>query len=201
LDRIAHFQNRRDDAPNQELARDLAAAEDGAGIQEIAAGLRHPQAVVRSDCIKTLYEIGYLKPELIASYADEFLHLLHSRENRLVWGAMLALSTIASITANTLYPHVSEIQQAMQAGSVITRDNGVKTLAAIAADRDEYRRALLPGLLDHLATCRPKDVPQHAEAVALAVDAAHMTAFRAVLEKRLEDLSAAQIKRIQRLVK
>jgi hypothetical protein len=33
------------------------------------------------------------------------------------------------------------------------------------------------------------------------VDAAHMTAFRAVLEKRLEDLSAAQIKRIQRLVK
>jgi len=28
LDRIAHFQNRRDEVPNQELARDLAKKKD-----------------------------------------------------------------------------------------------------------------------------------------------------------------------------
>jgi len=201
LDRIAFFQNRRDEVPNQELARDLVSGDNVAGVQEIAAGLRHPQAAVRSDCIKTLYEVGYLKPELIAAYAGEFLRLLHSRENRMVWGAMIALSTIAAPSAAELYPHVSEIQQAMQSGSVITRDAGVKTLAAIAAHKDEYRAAILPGLLDHLATCRPKDVPQHAEAIAPAVDAAHAGAFRAVIEKRSEDLSAVQLKRVQRLIK
>ncbi len=39
LNRIAHFQNRRDEAPNQQLARELAAAKDRKGIREIAENL------------------------------------------------------------------------------------------------------------------------------------------------------------------
>jgi len=39
LDRIAYFQGRRDAVPTQELARDLAAREDQAGIREIAEAL------------------------------------------------------------------------------------------------------------------------------------------------------------------
>ena len=54
-------------------------------------------AKIASDCIKTLYEVGYLKPELIAPYVGDFLKLIKSRENRLVWGGMLALSTIAAL--------------------------------------------------------------------------------------------------------
>lgn len=201
LKRIAYFQHRQDELPNQELARDLAAREDQPGIQEIVSGLHHSLAAVRSDCIKTLYEIGCLKPGLIAGYAGEFIKLLNSRENRMVWGGMIALSAIAALAAEELYPHFPEIEAAMQAGSVITRDHAVKTLAGIAAQRDEYRQAILPGLIQHLATCRPKDVPQHAEAIAPAIGLAHAAEFSAVLEKRREDLSPAQIKRIERLIK
>ena len=39
LQRIAYYQNRRDEVPNQELAKELAAKKDRKGIREIAANL------------------------------------------------------------------------------------------------------------------------------------------------------------------
>lgn len=122
LQRIAYFQNRRDETPNQELARELAQAQDRAGIQEIVEGLYHENPNVQSDCIKVLYEIGYLKPELIAEYVDDFLGLLKRKNNRLVWGGMIALSTIAGIKVEAIHEHLGEIQGAMEKGSVITVD-------------------------------------------------------------------------------
>jgi hypothetical protein len=62
LHRIAYYQNRRDEVPNQELARDLAARNDRAGIREIAKNLWNQDAAVQNDCIKVLYEIGAIQP-------------------------------------------------------------------------------------------------------------------------------------------
>ena len=89
--------------PNQELARELAARDDQAGIQEIADNLANKNKSVQSDCIKVLYEIGYLKPQLIAQYAEVFLGLLHSKINRMVWGSMIALATIARLQPEQLW--------------------------------------------------------------------------------------------------
>lgn len=201
LNRLACSQGRRDEAPNRELAADLAGREDRAGIGELAANLHHADQDVRSDCIKTLYEVGYLRPELIADYADEFLPLLRDRHNRMVWGAMLALSTIAPLRPDALYPHRQRIQDAMAEGSVITVDNGVKILAALAAANAGYRDELFPYLLNHLATCRPKDMPQHSEAILQAVDTAHADPFVAVLERRLGMMSASQAARLKRVIR
>ncbi len=202
LQRIAYFQGRRDEQPNQALAEELAAAEDREGIREIVAGLHHEERGVRSDCIKVLYEVGYRSPELIADYVDEFLALLRSRENRLVWGGMIALSTIAALRASHIFAHRAEVQRAMEKGSVITVDAGVETLATVAAQSDEYRAALLPYLLAHLARCRPKDVPRHAEKVLPAVDAAHREEFIQVLEGRMRDLARkSQVKRVEKVLR
>lgn len=88
---------------------------------------------MRSDCLKTLYDVGYLRPELIAGYADDFSRLLHARNNRTVWGSMLALGTIALLRAADLFRHHEEIQAVVAQGSVVTVDNGIKILATIAA--------------------------------------------------------------------
>jgi hypothetical protein len=200
LNRIAAAQGRRDEAPNRELARDLAEREDRAGIRELVANLHHTDQDVRSDCVKTLYEVGYLRPDLIAGYAGEFLRLLRDRHNRMVWGAMLALSPIAALRADELYLHRQRIQDAMAEGSVITVDNGVKVLATVAAADDTYRAELLPYLFHHLQTCRPKDVPQHSEAILQAVDAAHADAFVAVLDRRLGSMLASQAARMKRVL-
>lgn len=201
LDRLACRQGRRDEIPNQELALQLIAAEDQQGIQVIAYNLWNKDKAVRADCIKVLYEIGYRKPELVTSYWAEYLKLLKSRDNRMIWGAMITLATIAPLVAGSLYPHAPEIQAAMQRGSVITVDAGVQTLAALAASQSERRETLLPFLFNHLRTCRPKDVPQHSEKTLPAVDAGHKAEFIAILEKRLEDLQGAQLTRVRRVIK
>jgi len=201
LNRIACFQNRRDEAPNQELARELAQKKDKAGIREIAENLWNKDQNIQSDCLKVLYEIGYLAPELIADYADDFLKLFKSRHNRLVWGSMIALSTIAELEADKLYTHCEEIEQAMAEGSVITIDGGVKTLALVASKNDKYRKKIFPYLLKHLATCRPKDVPQHAEKTLPAVNVKNRQEFVQVLEKRMTDMSNAQATRLRKVIK
>jgi len=201
LNKIAYFQNRRDEVPNQEVARTLAQTRNAADIREIAENLWNKEANIHSDCLKVLYELGYLAPELIADYADDFLKLLKQRNNRMVWGGMIALSTIAALKADELFPHYEEIINVMNKGSVITMDNGIKTLALVASVNTAYSQKIFPFLLEHLATCRPKEVPQHAEKTLPAVCADNKNEFIAVLEKRMEDMTGAQLARVKKTIK
>lgn len=70
LDRIAFHQGRRDEVPNQELAEELAEAQDAEGIEEIARNLWNPDKNIQSDCLKVLYEVGARKPELIGGHGE-----------------------------------------------------------------------------------------------------------------------------------
>jgi hypothetical protein len=201
LNKIAFFQNRRDEVPNQELARTLAQTRNAADIREIAANLWNKEPNIQSDCLKVLYELGYLSPELIVEYVEDFIKLLKQRNNRMVWGGMIALSTVAGLQADKIFPHVDEIIKTMEAGSVITMDNGIRTLALVASKKDEYRQVIFPYLIDHLKTCRTKEVPQHAEKALPAVNSGNKSDFIAVLEKRLEDSSASQAVRLKKIIK
>lgn len=201
LDRIAHFQNRRDEVPNRELARDLAAKKDRAGIREIAGHLWDKNTNIAADCIKVLYEVGYIDPSLIADYVEDLVKLLNSRNNRLVWGGMIALAEASRANPDGVYKHLAEVKKAMDAGSVITVDSAVKALALTAAANAEYNAAIFPILLKHLQTCRPKDVAQHSEKTLPAVTAANKTKFIAALEKRMEDLSGPALARVKKVIK
>ncbi len=201
LSKIAFFQNRRDEIPNQELAKTLTANKDRKGIQEIAANLWNKNPQVQSDCLKVLYEIGFIRPDLIAGYVEDFLKLLPSKNNRLVWGSMIALSTLAEIKTDEIFRHLKAIQRAMANGSVITLDNSVKTLAIIASKKTAYQKQLLPFLLKYLASCRPKDVPQYAEKILVAVNAANKKALLKILNKRLVDLKPSQLPRVRKIMK
>ena len=201
LNRVASQQGRRDQTPNQDLARELTMEEDQAGIREIAENLWNKDRNIQSNCLKVLYEIGYSRPELIADYVGDFLELLSSKKNRLIWGSMIALSTIATIKAHDIYPHVEEIVTLMDRGSVITQDNAVKVLTALASSDENYRDTIFPSLLKHLENCRPKDVPQHAESTVIAVDAASRDDFIRVLESRMDLMSPTQASRIKKVIK
>ncbi len=200
LERIAHFQKRRDDTPNQELARDLAARQDRDGICEIAENLWNKNRSIQSDCIKVLYEIGYIDPGLIAEYAEDFVKLLHSRNNRLVWGGMIALSSVAETRASVVMAHLDEIEHVLHTGTVITVDNAIQALARAASRNEKYAREVLPILVEHLRTCRLKDVPQHAEKSLAAINATNKARFIAVLNGRLPDLTGAGLARVRKVI-
>jgi hypothetical protein len=200
LNRLASVLGRRDDVPNQELARELAEARSTDEIRELVANLHNPNRQIQSDCIKVLYEIGYIAPELIAPYVEEFLALLKSKNNRLVWGGMSALAAIAQISAARLYEHWEEIKAAIEKGSVITVDRGIKALSVVAGQSDEYGEEIFSYLLEHLKTCRPKDVPRDAEAILTAVNKKNKAEFIKVAKERMADMRPAQEKRLRKVI-
>jgi hypothetical protein len=200
LQKIAFYQHQRSELPNQELARQLAQTRDQADIHEIASNLWNREPNVRSDCLKVLYELGYLAPELIAGYTDDFLKLLTDRNNRLVWGAMIALSTIASLQADKLFPYVAVIKKVMAEGSVITNDAGMKTLSSLAAHSDEYRREILPFLFERLSLARPVDAPRYAEFVLTCITPAEKAAFIAILEKWMRSAEGSRLSRLRKVL-
>jgi hypothetical protein len=201
LNRLASSQNRRDEIPNQELARDLAAKKDKAGIREVAENLWNKDKKISSDCIKVLYEVGYIEPKLIADYAEDFVKLLKSKDNRLIWGAMTALAEVAKADADVVFKNLDAIKKAKETGYVITIDNAISTLASTASANEKYSKAIFPYLLQHLSFCRPKEVPQHSERSFPAVNSKNKNEFIKILEKRTEDLSGGGLTRVKKAIK
>jgi len=145
---------RNDETPNIELAEKLCASADKTGISEIADGLKSKEQAVANDCVKVLYEIGQRKPELIADFADYFITALSSKNNRIVWGSMMALACITPNKPEVVFNRLSEIIAAYKNGSVITVDNSISVFAQLCKANENYQTAVFPILLDHLANCR-----------------------------------------------
>ncbi|MEH7387953.1 hypothetical protein V7147_21530 [Bacillus sp. JJ1521] len=201
INQLASHLGRIDEEPNIELAHKLAKEENHAAIEEIIKNLSCKDKKVQHDCIKVAYEIGLVKPELIGKYVLNFIELLRSRNNRMVWGGMTALSTIAEVAAETIMEHLDKLKSAMKIGSVITIDKGVLTFAKLAAVSKENNDIIFPFLLHHLETCRPKEIPQHSESTLFAVTNENREEFLKVLRKREKYLTAPQLKRVKKIYK
>ncbi len=201
ISKLACSLGRNDEVPNQILAKELAEKQNKKDIRELADNLQNKDKNIQNDCIKVLYEIGYLKPELIAEHFQNFFDLLSSRNNRLVWGGMIALSTIAQLKADKVVANHKAILGLLNAGSVITVDNAVRCLARAASQKDSYREKILPSLFKHLETCRPKEVPMHGEFVSVAIDKKNQNKFIAILKKRQTEMTDAQKARINKMIK
>ena len=80
IDKLATSLGRKDDVPNQELAKGIAETNDQSAVAE-----------------------------LIADFYQYFLGLLKNKNNRLVWGAMIALKTISNIRPKEIYDNLIEI--------------------------------------------------------------------------------------------
>jgi hypothetical protein len=106
LGRLASSLGRNDEQPNQELASQIAEERDGNAVKELVANLGNKDTGVQSDCIKVLYEIGSLRSSLIAPYTKEFIRLLDNGNNRLAWGAMTALDSIALESPQFVYSNI-----------------------------------------------------------------------------------------------
>ena len=151
--------------------------------------------------IKVLYEIGEREPKLIAKYVDTFIKLLKSKNNRLVWGAMIALSKITSIKPQEIFDNLEIIIKAYEKGSVITVDNSISVFAQLVKAGSKYEEKIFPIIIKHLETCRPKEVAQHAERVFICINKNNADLFIKALKKRYDMLTDSQKKRVDKLLK
>lgn len=201
IEKLAYNLGRNDEEANISLATLLCDTMDLEGIKEIVNGLRDKKEQVANDCIKVLYEIGERNPELIADYILDFIKLLTSSNNRLVWGGMTALSEITSLKPKEVFENIAIVISAYENGSVITRDNSISVFAALAKTDKTYEKIMLRKIIEHLETCRPKEVGQHAERAFVCINKENSNEFVSVLLKRRESITDAQKKRVEKLIK
>jgi hypothetical protein len=200
IEKLASSLGINNEEPNIALALELAASKNKKGIREIVDGLKGAVPVA-NDCIKVLYETGYREPLLIADHVGAFLDLLNSKNNRVAWGSMIALSTIAGLKPKEIYDRLDAVLQAYEKGSVITIDNCISVFAELVKAGPQYGKKIFPIILKHLATCRAKEVGQHAERAFVCVTKGNAEAFKAALLKRRDELTDAQKKRVDKLVR
>ena len=198
--KISSALGRKDEQPNIALAEHIVKEKDIAAIRQLISGLDSDKAAA-NDCIKVLYEVGSRFPLLISPYSQEFIKFLKSRNNRLVWGAMTALSTIAEIKAEQIFSRLDEITEAYKTGSVITVDSAISVFAGLAKAGPGYEKTIFPIIINHLKTCRPKEIPQHSERYLPALTAGKKDEFIKVLNSRMQDLSDSGKRRIDKVIK
>ncbi len=201
IEKLATSLGRRDEVPNQELARDIAAREDLDGVRELIANLSHKNTAIQNDCIKTLYEIGEIKPKMIAPYLKNFLALLGSKNNRLQWGAMTALEYIVKEKPAEIFAVLGKIIDAADKGSVITRDRCVNILISLTAEK-KYRDKTFPLLIEQLMTCPTNQFPMYAENALPVIDAGLKDRFVKTLVGRLDEIERESgRKRVEKVIK
>lgn len=201
IERVAYNLGRNDEEPNINLAILLCNTKDHDGVGEIVKGLRNKKKEIANDCIKVLYEIGERSPELISEYVSELIQLLKSRNNRLVWGGMTALSKIVYLQPEEVYNGFETIVKAYENGSVITGDNAISVFAELCKADEKHQKEIFTLILEHLGKCEPKQVCQHAERAFVCVNNKNSREFKDVLLSRKESLTDVQKKRINKLLK
>lgn len=132
---------------------------------------------------------------------NEIIVLLSSKRNRRVWQSMICLSLIADRKPKDIYENRAKIAKAMERGSIITQDHGLKTLAKVASANNTNNQEIFPYLMKQLRGCRAKSVPQYAESILCAVNSENVEEFREILAWRFEELSASQQRRVKAALK
>lgn len=201
IPKLATSLNRRDEVPNQELAAEIVLGGDTDSVTELIDNLTNKNKRIRNDCIKVLYEVGYVEPKMIADHMYVFLDLLGSKDNRLQWGAMTALGCVVKSNPSEIFDVLPTIITASERGSVITRDNCVNILISLAS-QPEFADEAVAQLIKQIAGCPTNQLPMYAERAMSVIDANHRERFVQILSSRLQEVEKESgRKRIEKVIK
>lgn len=201
LNLLASAQGQKGNEANISLAKEISKSNNKIAVKELVANLNNKNRNIQSDCIKTLYETGYLKPELIEDYYADFIKLLTARNNRLVWGGMIALSTITDLKHDEIFASLDRIMATVNTGSVITIDSGVEILARLNKHA-RYFNTTDPLLAEQLWKCPIKQLPMYIEKSLVSINTENKDIYLDIINKRLPECDKdSQKKRLEKSFK
>ena len=183
---------------NISFAKEILASDNKVAVTELVENLTNKNKNIQSDCIKTLYEIGYINPELIADYHREFIKLLKSKNNRLVWGGMIALSAITDLKHAEIFDSLNTIMDTVNKGSVITIDACVEILARLNK-HVKYVNVTEPLLMEQLWKCPIKQLPMYIEKSIQSIRKDNKEMYLTLIELRKKYCdNDSQVKRLEK---
>jgi hypothetical protein len=200
IERIAYHLNERSEVPNQELAKELAESNNVEGIQEIGSYLHDKNKSIASDCLKVIYEIGYINPTLITDYKDTFIEFLNHKNNRMVWGSMIGLANVALVEPHYIHTHIDLIKDKIKNGTTITHVWGIYTIVNLIEADSSFYEVEKDYLFELQSTCRPIDFYKRAETISKVVQDQDIEQFINILRNPVGELSNSAQKKLDKLI-
>lgn len=198
---LASSQGLKSDEPNIQLAHSIAKENNQLAIKELIENLKGTNKNIQSDCIKILYEIGYLNPTLISDYYLDFLEQLSSKNNRMVWGSMIAISNITEIKHKEIFSSFNIIIETINSGSVITIDCGVEILSKLNM-LESYTNTIEPLLIEQLWRCPIKQLPMYSEKAIKSITKRNSETYKDLIKKRIVECEKeSQKARLNKMLK
>jgi hypothetical protein len=201
LSRLAISVGRSDEMPNLELAADIVFADDAEAVSILIAVIERHDDVHAPDAARVVAEVGTRAPDLVLGHAERLIEMIDAARREMLPFTMLALSPVASKHAESLWSSRDLFWQSLadltQPAS-LAQAGAVRLLAALCAAGPDYARTLAGGLVDLLGKCMPRDVAFFAESVLPALGSAHSHRAKPVLDRRLKELTPAEVARLRR---
>lgn len=204
LNRLAISMCRCDEMPNLELAADLVLNEDEESVGLLVGVIERHDVEHAPDVARVLCEVGTRAPHLLLAHADRLLALCDESQKDVLPYTMYAFSPVAHRHAEALWEMRDLFWSALAdltQPADMAQAGAVRLLSALCAAGPDYARTLAGGLVDLLGKCMPKDVAFFAESVLPALGTAHSHRAKPVLDRRMKELTPAEVARLRRAVR
>lgn len=187
-DHLAYTLGRKDQEPNRLLANEIAETEDVERLDELILFFEtQPHKEHQKDCSLTLAWIAEINPKLIAPKVQYLIGKLKDPINRVIWGSMIALSGIAKYAQDELFQALPKILDAMDAGTVVTRDHGYRILIDLYQNK-KYQSDVFLLILEQLTKAPSNQLGQYTEKLIMVMVPEHRDKVISVLEERRGDV-------------
>jgi hypothetical protein len=201
LARLAVSVGRADEMPNLELAADIVFADDADAVGVLIGIIERHDELHAPDAARVVAEVGTRAPDLVLGHAERLVEMIDPSRREMLPFTMLALAPVASKHAESLWSSRELFWQALAdltQPAELPQAGAVRLLASLCAAGPDYARTLAGGLVDLLGKCMPRDVAFFAESVLPALGAAHSHRAKPVLDRRLKELTPAEVARLRR---
>lgn len=201
INQLSSSLGQRGNDANISLAKEIAETKNSDAIKELVENLKNKDKKIQADCIKTLYETAYINPDLIKSYYSDFLKLLSNKNNRLVWGGMIALMTITDLKKKELFDSLDLISDTVNKGSTITIDSGIEIYAKLNK-YSEYQDRVENLLINQLWKCPIKQLPKYMEKSIISITESNKEIYQKIINERKSECDReSQVKRLDKVLK
>ncbi|WP_424963073.1 hypothetical protein [Ekhidna sp.] len=201
-DQLAYALDRKDQEPNKQVAKHIVDAGGEKEVNDLVAFIEtNPEQRAQSDAILALAYVGECAPELLVEQADFLISQLDSSINRVVFGSMIGLAHIAHLQRAKLFDALPQVIDAMDAGTVVTRDHGYRIMITLYEDL-QFQDDMFLLILEQLAKAPSNQVGQYAERLIAVLNKKHLKPLIETLEERRTDISNEHhIKRLSKNLK
>jgi hypothetical protein len=123
-----------------------------------------------------------------------------TKDNRMVWGAMIALGTIAPLKPDALFTLLPKLTTVADAGTVITNDHLMGILVTLAK-HPTYANEVYAQLIIRLEKSPSNQLPAYAEKVLPVVTHETKDGFLVTLQQRVATIEPeSKLKRVEKVI-